>query len=397
MTKPAIIRLPLGEELTRLDTGSAARRVKSPPLDIPISVPLLPRWDELAGWMRQIDRTRVYTNRGPLGNELERQLEFHYTGDARAQDRVCLAASGTLGLVASLLTLELPPGSLCALPSWTFIATADAVVAAGLKPYLVDCALDTWALDPVHVERAIASMPSRPRVVIVVSPFGAPVDTRAWEEFVRATGIAVIVDAAAAFDAAVLSSLPTVVSLHATKSLGVGEGGFVMSSDTGFIQRLKQVTNYGFSVGRVAHRIGLNAKMSEYHAAIGLAQLQKWHTTRRSWMRIARRYRDAFGGRDDVVMLPGYGEGWVTSTAVFRFVDRSANVIANELRRYNVDSRRWWHRGLTHHPAFAELPAEALDNAERLADEVLALPCFLTLRDAAMKAVIHAVRSVLDA
>ena len=158
---PALIRLPLQAQLTRLDTGSAVRRVKSPPVDIPVALPLLPRWDELASWMQQIDRSRVYTNRGPLCNELEARLAAHY-GCASGDDAVCLTASGTLGLVACLLALDLEPGSICALPSWTFVASADAVVAAGLVPYLLDVELDTWALAPEHVEAQIAKMPQRP-------------------------------------------------------------------------------------------------------------------------------------------------------------------------------------------------------------------------------------------
>lgn len=391
---PALLRLPLQAQLTRLDTGSAARRVKSPPVDIPVALPLLPRWDELASWMQQIDRSRVYTNRGPLGHELEARLAAHY-GRPPGDDAVCLTASGTLGLVACLLALDLEPGSICALPSWTFVASADAVVAAGLEPYLLDVSLDTWALDPEHIEAQIAKMPRRPSVIMPVSPFGAPVDARAWELFAAESGIAVVIDAAAGFDAAVASSLPTVVSLHATKTLGVGEGGFVLCTDQSLVKRLRQVTNYGFSAMRVAHRVGLNAKMSEYHAAIGLAQLEKWRATRRTWLRVARYYRDAFQDYPSIECLPGYGEDWIGSTATFRFVGHAAGDLGERLRRYNVDSRRWWHRGVNHHPAFAHTPGVELVNAECLADEVLGLPCYLTLRTAAARTVVEAVRKII--
>jgi dTDP-4-amino-4,6-dideoxygalactose transaminase len=391
---PALIRLPPQAELTRLDTGSAARRVKSPPADIPVALPLLPRWDELASWVQQIDRSRVYTNRGPLGNELEARLASHY-GCLPGSDAVCLTASGTLGLVASLLALDLEPGSICALPSWTFVASADAVVAAGLVPYLLDVDLDSWALAPEHVEAQIANMPRPPSVIMPVSPFGAPVDVRAWELFARDSGIAVVIDAAAGFDSVVASSLPTVVSLHATKTLGVGEGGFVVCTDQRLIKRLRQITNYGFSSMRVSHRLGLNAKMSEYHAAIGLAQLEKWRATRRTWLRVARFYRDAFRDHPQIEYLPGYGEDWIGSTAVFRFIGHSAADVAERLRRYNVDSRRWWHRGINHHPAFAHTAAGTLDNAECLADEVLGLPCYLTLRTGSMRAIVDAVRKII--
>ncbi|MGR9091652.1 MAG: DegT/DnrJ/EryC1/StrS family aminotransferase [Gammaproteobacteria bacterium] len=391
---PALIRLPLQAQLIRLDTGSAVRRVKSPPVDIPVALPLLPRWDELASWMQQIDRSRVYSNRGPLCHELEARLAVHY-GCAPGDDAVCLTASGTLGLVACLLALDLEPGSICALPAWTFVASADAVVAAGLVPYLLDCELDTWALGPEHIEAQIAKMPQRPSVIMPVSPFGAPVDARAWESFAAESGIAVVIDAAAGFDSVVASSLPTVVSLHATTTLGVGEGGFVVCTNQSLIKRLRQVTNYGFSSMRVAHRLGLNAKLSEYHAAIGLVQLEKWRATRRTWLRVARYYRDAFHDHPAIECLPGYGEEWIGSTAVFRFVGHAAGDLADRLKHYNVDSRRWWHRGVNHHPAFAHTAASELVNAERLADEVLGLPCYLTLRNGSVRAIVEAVRKIV--
>lgn len=391
---PALIRLPLQAQLTRLDTGSAARRVKSPPADIPVALPLLPRWDELASWMQRIDRSRVYANRGPLCHELEARLGAHY-GCAPADNAVCLTASGTLGLVACLLALDLEPGSICALPAWTFVASADAVVAAGLVPYLLDVELETWALAPERIAAQIANMPQRPSVIMPVSPFGAPVDARAWEAFAADSGIAVVIDAAAGFDSAVATSLPTVVSLHATKTLGVGEGGFILSTDEALIKRLRQVTNYGFSSNRVAHRLGLNAKLSEYHAAIGLAQLEKWRATRRTWLRVARYYRDAFHDHPAIDCLPGYGEDWIGSTAVFRFVGHAAGELGERLRHCNVDSRRWWHRGVHHHPVFAHTPAAELVNSERLAEEVLGLPCYPTLRNGSIRAIVEAVRKIV--
>jgi dTDP-4-amino-4,6-dideoxygalactose transaminase len=186
-----------------------------------------------------------------------------------------------------------------------------------------------------------------------------------------------------------------VVSLHATKPLGVGEGGFVVCTDHAFIERLRQVTNFGFSSTRIAHRIGINAKLSEYHAAIGLAQLQKWRETRRTWLRVGAAYRDAFADHPRIHCLPGYGEHWTSSAAVFRFVGHSASTLTAELSRNNVESRRWWQRGVSHHPAFGEVACGSLENTELLAAETLALPCYLTLRDSVIKSVVKAVTLVI--
>jgi dTDP-4-amino-4,6-dideoxygalactose transaminase len=187
-----------------------------------------------------------------------------------------------------------------------------------------------------------------------------------------------------------------VVSLHATKPLGVGEGGFVICTDGAFIDRLRQVTNFGFSSTRIAWRVGINAKLSEYHAAIGLVQLQKWTETRRTWFRIAAAYRDAFAFHPGIRWLSGYGEHWTSSTAVFRFVGRSASDLARELSRHNVEARRWWQSGVGRHPAFADVDSGSLTNTDRLANETLALPCYLTLRDPVIESVVAAVTSLID-
>jgi len=393
MTRPIPARI--GAELTRLDTGSALRRVKSPPTEIPINLPLLPGWNDLAQWMRRIDRGRAYTDRGPLCIELERRLSRHYLGQTSDADAVCLTANASAGLTASLLALDLEPGSLCIMPSWTFIATACAVRAAGLVPFLIDVDLETWSMSPDGLDAAMRAMPSRPGAVVVVSPFGAPLDHARWQAFSQDADVPVLFDAAAGFDSLTVCDIPAVVSMHATKAFGVGEGGFVASTDMKFIRRLRQVTNFGFSETGVAHWVGIDAKLSEYHCAVGLAQLEKWRDTRRTWQRVAAAYRDAFAARPEIALLPGYGSEWIGSSAVFRFVDRAAADIANELGTFNVQSRRWWLRGIAHHPAFAESAATELPNTERLAHETLALPCYLTMRESVIRSVVAAIDEIV--
>lgn len=386
---------PIPTSARRLNPASPAYRLNSPAVEIPINLPMLPRWDELADWMRRIDRNQIYTNRGPLCIELERRLETHYLGESSGRGAVCLTANASLGLVASLLALDLPAGSICALPAWTFVGSAEAVVMAGLTPYLLDVDLETWALNPSSIDQQIVAMPKPPAVIMAVAPFGAPLDTAAWSAFSTESGIPVVIDAAGGFDTAQACQLPTVVSLHATKALAVGEGGFVLSTNEVFLQRVRQITNHGLSATRIAHRSALDAKMSEYHAAIGLAQLGKWQTTRRAWMRIAHAYHEAFAAHSAIDLMPGFGRSWISSTAILRFADRSASDISNALAEHNVESRRWWHCLINQHPAFVDAGHANLDNAGQLAEEVLALPCYLNLRESMIRRVSNAVTAVL--
>jgi dTDP-4-amino-4,6-dideoxygalactose transaminase len=192
-------------------------------------------------------------------------------------------------LVQILKSLKLPSGSICALPSWTFVASAAAVLDAGLMPYFVDVDRETWALSPDNLRQLIKT--SDIRVVMVVAPFGAPIDCRSWEEFQSDTGISVIIDAAAGFDtfSRIQTNLPYMISLHATKVFGVGEGAVIIGPPD-FIKICRQWGQFGFDWDRTAYLPGINAKLSEYAAAVGLAGLDQWGVTRQAWVDLKKEF-----------------------------------------------------------------------------------------------------------
>src|SRR5262249_50699634 len=154
--------------------------------------------------------------------------------------------------------------------------------------------------------------------------FGRPLDVSAWDSFRRQTGIPVVIDAAAGFDSLVPGDTPAVVSLHATKALGTGEGGFVISKDPSLIRAVQTRSNFGFYGQREALCAATNAKFSEYHAAVGHAALDEWAQTRAEWMAVARAYRSALGRSSYLQFQPGFGETWVTSVCVLRTVGLAA-------------------------------------------------------------------------
>ena len=116
---------------------------------------------------------------------------------------------------------------------------------------------------------------SRARVAaaLPVAAFGHVPDLAAWARFRDRTGIPVLLDAAAAFDALDQAAVPAMVSLHATKPLGVGEGGFIVSADESLVHAIRELSTFGFRDSRESQRIATNAKLSEYAAAVdGIAQ-----------------------------------------------------------------------------------------------------------------------------
>jgi dTDP-4-amino-4,6-dideoxygalactose transaminase len=259
------------------------------------------------------------------------------------------------------------------MPSWTFAATPHAARAAGLTPVFADVDPKTWALDPESVrEKLNKGCPAR--AVVVVSPFGAPIRLKAWQQFQKETGVPVIVDAAAGFDTATPSSLLTVVSLHATKILAAGEGGFVLTDSPQKGLRIRSCSNFGFEASRVAQCWSINAKMSEYHAAVGLASLAKWSAVRLKHLRIMDWYRHALAPIAGVSLQPGYGTGWATATTSVVLPPGSAATVAACLLRSGVETRGWWGQGCHVQPAFADCPTGSMAVTEDLGARVLGLP-----------------------
>jgi dTDP-4-amino-4,6-dideoxygalactose transaminase len=230
--------------------------------------------------------------------------------------------------------------------------------------------------------------------VIPVSPFGAPIDFASWQAFRDETGVAVVIDAAAAFDTICAASVPAVVSLHATKVLGIGEGGFVVATDANFIEELQKRANFGFWGSREATVRSLNGKISEYAAAVGLAALDTSPVTRAGFARVARTYREAFAGEPRIVMQPGFGECCVASTVVVAAEKPGAEALARALAANRIGSRRWCGGGLHRHAAFEQFPRHQTTHSDMLVDRVIGLPCWRELPNEDIAQICDVVASV---
>ena len=342
-------------------------------LSIPIMRPKLPSADRLAPYLKSIDASRVYSNFGPLALGFEERLADHY---GLKDGTVATVANATLGLAIALAVQEPPPGTLCAMPAWTFVASAHAAAIAGLVPYFVDVDPETWALDPDQLVDVIAQAPAAVGAVMPVMPFGSPIDIAAWEAFRSRTGIAVVIDAAAAFDSLVPGTVPSVVSLHATKALGAGEGGLVISTDYATRCAVRMRANFGFYGSRQAQTAAFNAKLSEYHAAVGHAALDDWDQIRADWSNAADAYRRALRESNRVSLQQGFGETWISSTCLLGFAEQAADRIEQSLADRHIETRRWWGTGAHEHPATASFPRTALPATAALSRSTLAVPFY---------------------
>lgn len=352
--------------------------------------PLLPSAQRLATYLRRIDETRIYSNFGPLAVSLEQRLAAHF---GLSDGTVTTVANGTLGLSLALSAQNPRPGTLCLLPAWTFVASAHASMMAGLTPFFVDVDPLTWALNPNAIEDVISRAPAQVGAIMPVIPFGQPVDLAAWDRLQAKVQIPVVIDAASGFDSLMPSKTPAVVSLHATKVLGAGEGGFVVGTDPSLIRAIRARSNFGFQGSREALHPANNAKLSEYHAAVAHAALDEWKQARAQWMTVASFYRSHLLQSDRVRFQEGFGQSWISSTCVLNFSE-SATPIETALDNASVATRRWWGNGAHAHAATRAFPRTALPATERLAKTTISIPLF---RDIEREQILKISRIILSA
>jgi dTDP-4-amino-4,6-dideoxygalactose transaminase len=355
---------------------------------LPVTRPKLPSAERLAPYLAAIDEARFYSNFGPQTRAFEERLCSHFGLETETTTTV---ANGTLGLTLALAAQDAPAGTLCLMPAWTFVASAHAAVLADLVPYFVDIDPRTWALDPQTIEAEIARAPAAVGAVMVVAPFGQPIDYMAWDDFKTRTGFPIVVDAAAAFDTLNVGKIPAVVSLHATKILGVGEGGFIASRDVAIIRNIRQRSNFGFRGARSAESSALNAKLSEYHAVIGLAALDMWNESRAAWMSVANAYCRALVKSNCVTLQPGFGDSWVSSTCVVSISPTVQAKAQDVLASLGIETRLWWGHGAHNHPATSAFPRTSLPVTENLTRSTIGLPFY---QDLSARQVEHVVETL---
>lgn len=342
----------------------------------------LPRAEAILPYLRRLDQTRQYANRGELIERLERRLAERL---GLAQGQLVLAASGTAALTGAILAAAGRAGAerpYCLCTGYTFPAAALAAELCGYRLYLLDIDAGDWSLSP---ERVLGHpLLSRAGLIIVAAPFGR-IPLSAWDEVSRRTGVPVVIDGAACLEAyvdapaAALGRTPVALSFHATKAFGCGEGGAVVSADQDLLPQVYSALNFGFAGERETAGPGFNGKMSEYHAAVGLAELDGWDVKRAALARVAASYAQAAADRGQRL----YAAPMIASNYVLletAEVEQSHGIGA-ALRRHGIESRLWYGLGLHRQPHFASAERDPLPIVEDVAPRLIGLPVASDLRE----------------
>lgn len=235
-----------------------------------VTRPFLPPLKEFNSYLKKIWNTKFLTNNGPFHQEFEKAL-CDYLG----VKYISLFANGTLALIVALQALRIK-GEVITTP-FSFVATTHALWWNNIKPVFVDVEPEYFTIDPDKIESAITSQTT---AILPVHVYGNPCKIEKIKSIANTYGLKVIYDAAHTFGVKLngISILNfgnlSVLSFHATKVLTTLEGGAIICHDKEMKKRIDYMKNFGFANELTIVGPGINAKMNEIQAALGILQLK---------------------------------------------------------------------------------------------------------------------------
>lgn len=362
-----------------------------------VTRPILPPLDAVQDLMREIWQSRILSNGGPILQRFEAAL-----GAYLGVDHISLVNNASLGLVLALRHHGITGEVIT--PPFSFVATSHAIRWAGADPVFADIDPVTLNLDPAEVEKRITD---KTQAILAVHCYGVPCDTEALGDIARRHGLKLIYDAAHAFGvrddsgrSVCLAGDLSILSFHATKVFNTFEGGAIIAPDRETKLALDRLGNYGIVDETTVLETGLNTKMSELNAAVGLALLPQVDEAIADRERIATRYRDALS---DVTGLRAVCPTGRAGHNYYNFpvqvgpgypVGRDA--LYARLRQDGLFARRYFYPLISDLPMYRDLPSAdpaALPAAREAADQVLCLPIFPGLDPVDQERIIAIVRS----
>ncbi|HXN71251.1 MAG TPA: DegT/DnrJ/EryC1/StrS family aminotransferase [Candidatus Acidoferrales bacterium] len=348
--------------------------------------------DDFLRDVQQILRSRQLTNATFVRKFEEAAAE--YLGVTH-----CVAVSScTAGLTLTLRALDLQGEVI--LPSFTFHASAHSVLWNGLKPVFADCDLETFCIDPRAVKVQISS---RTAAIMAVHLFGNPASVAEIQTTASDLGIPLICDAAHAFGSDIdgrrvgTFGAAEVFSFSPTKLLVAGEGGMVATRDADLARKLRAARNYGDSGNYDPELAGLNARMSEFHAALALRGLHGLDA------RIARRIEIRLHYERRLGAIPGISFQHISpcgSSACKDFAvlvnegafGQSRDWLVDALETENIQVRRYFWPPVHRQKLYCDIwDKRPLPVTDRISSSILNLPIYSTLSDGQVDKVCDAV------
>jgi dTDP-4-amino-4,6-dideoxygalactose transaminase len=347
--------------------------------NIYVTQPSLPPLDEFIPYLRQIWESKTLTNAGPFHLQLERAL-CEYLG----VEYLSLFTNGTIALITALQALRIT-GEVITTP-YSFVATSHSLLWNGIKPVFVDIDPNTLNLDPTKIEAAITPQTT---AIMPVHCYGHPCDVEHIQSIADTYGLKVIYDAAHAFGVQLETGSVlkygdlAALSFHATKVFNTFEGGAIVCPDAKTKLRIDHLKNFGFVDETTVVAPGINGKMSEFNAALGLLQLKGIGEALTKRKAIDARYREGLAGAKGIHCLLDAREK-IANYAYFPILVRPEyslrrDELYQKLRDNRIYARRYFYPLISDFPMYRGLPSAVHSNlpvAKLAAEQVICLPIF---------------------
>ncbi|MCL7743679.1 DegT/DnrJ/EryC1/StrS family aminotransferase [Guyparkeria hydrothermalis] len=365
---------------------------------IPVTKPYLPSRERLDHYLDGIYEREWLTNNGQLVQELTRRLE-EYLG----VENLLLVANGTLALQIAYRALGVSDAQPDRRPQaittpFTFVATASSLKWDGVEPLFADIDPHTWCLDPRNVEAAITP---DTRAIVPVHVFGNACDVGAIDTIARKHNLKVIYDASHAFgvkyqgDSLLRHGDAATLSFHATKLFHTGEGGAIVFKRKGDLERAKKMINFGITGPETIEELGINAKMNEFQAAMGLCVLDEMEENLKARAEVWHRYEQALA---TTLQLQAQPEALDYNYAYFPVVfesEEQALRVATTLKENGVLARRYFYPSLESVACLGINGGQPI--SKDIASRILCLPIFDQLAQREQNNIINLIETELVA
>ena len=345
---------------------------------IQVTSPLLPNLDEFHELLKEIWDSKWITNNGQFHQRLEKAL-CEYLG----VEFLSLFTNGTLPLITALQAMHIT-GEVITTP-YSFVATTHALWWNGIKPVFVDIDPSNCGLDPDKIESAITP---RTTAIMPVHCYGKPCDTKRIQVIADKYGLKVIYDAAHAFGVEVNGESilkegdMSTLSFHATKVFNTAEGGALIVRDAETKKRVDYLKNFGFAGETEVVAPGINSKMDEIRAALGLLNLKQVDEAIEKRHYVVVRYREALRDVKGIRFFDDTPNVRHNYSYFPIFVDAEEYGMTRDelyfkMKEQGVYGRRYFYPLISTFSTYCGLPSAAPENlpvATRIANEVICLP-----------------------
>lgn len=349
-----------------------------------------PPESEFQSYVHRIFETSYFTNNGPLLKELERQICAFLNLDS-----CCFVTNGTLAIQLALRALGITEGEIITTP-FSYVATTSAILWERCTPVFVDMDPRTLCIDPNRIEAAVTP---KTRAILPVHVFGGACDVAALADISKRYGIPVVYDAAHAFgselDGKSLLSYGEMAtcSFHATKLFHTIEGGCVVSHDPEIQRKLDLLRRFGHNNDEYI-QLGINAKASEFQAAMGLANLPHVPEIIADRRRSSLLYDELLAG---VVERPTLPKGLTYNYAYYPVLFRTESELLRVqavLEAKNIHIRRYFYPSLNTLP-YLPPPQFSCPQSETISSRIACLPLFYRMEERIVKKIGHEILKTL--